>query len=143
VALRASRHGDTEAALDADRSAVRLYRGDLCADLPYEEWTIFPRERLRMLYGDVLDRLSDLQWRSADYEGCIATAGLILEQDPCREDAHRLLMRCYVAQGRPHQALRQFEACRRMLKAQLDAIPSRATMTAYLDVRDQGDQRPP
>lgn len=143
TARRADRLGDTAAALDADREAVRLYRGDFCADLPYEDWTILPRERLRMLYGDVLDRLSDLQWRSADYDGCIATAGRMLEQDPCREDAHRLLMRCYAAQGRTHQALRQFDACRRILKVQLEAIPSRATMGVYLDIRDQGDRRPP
>ncbi len=139
IGFHAHRLADAEAALDADRKAIGLYRGDLCADLPYEEWTIFPRERLRMLYGDILDRLSDLQWRTADYDGCTVTARRMLEQDPCREDAHRLLMRCYAAQGQTHQALRQFDACRRMLKAKLEAIPSTATVTLYLDIRDQGD----
>ncbi|MDH3500433.1 MAG: winged helix-turn-helix domain-containing protein [Acidimicrobiia bacterium] len=135
--------GDIEAALIADRAAAHLYRGDLCADLPYEEWTVFPRERMRMMYGDVLDRLADHQWRTMDHQGCITTAQLILEQDPCREDAHRLLMRCYAAQGRTHQALRQFDSCRRVLKATLAANPARDTVATYLDIRDQGDVSSP
>jgi DNA-binding SARP family transcriptional activator len=135
--------GNVKAALNADRRAVRLYRGDLCADLPYEEWTVFPRERVRLAYGDVLDRLARNQWDTDDLDGCIATAERMLEQDPCREDAHRLLMRSYAAQQRPHQALRQFDACRRVLQATLGTNPSRTTVAAYLEIRDQGDEEPP
>ncbi len=138
MGARAAKMGDTESALKADASAVQVYRGDLCPDLPYDEWAVFPRERLRMMYGDVLDRLARHQWGVTDHDGCITTAQLMLEQDPCREDAHRLLMRCYAEQGRTHQALRQFDACRRVLKATLGANPSRDTVAAYLDIRDQG-----
>ena len=48
----------------------------------------------------------------------------MLGVDPCREDAHRLLMRCYAAQGRTYQALRQYEFCSRILRATVDADPA-------------------
>ncbi len=126
---------DHTRAFVAAQKAVQLYRGPLCSDLPYEEWTIFPRERVRMMYGDVLEVLVECQWGARNYEGCIVTAGRMLDEDPCREDAHRLLMRSYSALGRQSQALRQYESCRRILKATLGITPSAATVTAYASVR--------
>jgi DNA-binding SARP family transcriptional activator len=55
--------------------------------------------------------------------------------DPCREDAHRLLMRCYADQGRTYQALRQYEFCCRMLRATLDAGPDPETVEVYRSIR--------
>lgn len=136
LAGEADRTGDRIAALHMDREAVQLYRGDLCSDLPYEEWTIYPRERLRMVYDDVLDRLSRNQWAAGDLEGCIATGNRMLDQDPCREDAHRLMMRAYAALGRSNRAVRQFETCRRVLKATMGIAPSPSTVTTYTEVRD-------
>lgn len=123
--------GAEEARLAAAHQAARLYRGHLCTDLPYEEWTIFLRERLRMLYGDVLDTLLTAQWQRRDLEGCISTAGRMLEEDPCREDAHRMLIRSYVEVGRPAQAVRQYESCRRVMAAGLGTEPSASTVAAY------------
>lgn len=120
---------------DIAQRALRLYRGHLCADLPYEEWTILLRERLRMVYGDLLDTLVAHQWRAGDLTGCIETARRLLEEDPCREDMHRLLIRSYDAIGRPDQALRQFEACRRILLATLDASPTARTIVARDEAR--------
>jgi DNA-binding SARP family transcriptional activator len=60
----------------------------------------------------------------------------MLEQDPCREDVHRLLMRCYSRQGRSYQVLRQFELCKRVLWAATATAPSPQTTATYLAMRD-------
>jgi DNA-binding SARP family transcriptional activator len=131
----AERTGDREAARTAYRHAVALYRGDFAADAPFEQWSLLPRESLRIKLVDALDRLSRLELADRRIDDCIAIAHRMLDFDPCREDAHRLLMRCYASQGRIYQALRQYELCRRVLKAIVDANPSPDTTRLYRAIR--------
>lgn len=128
ASARAAQDADRpQDALAAYRTAVRAYRGDFAADTPYETWSLLPREGLRLRYIDALDHLSRLQVAAGHVEECIATAHRLVDVDPSREDAHRLLMRCYAGQGRTHQALRQYDLCVRALRATIDAEPSLAT----------------
>jgi DNA-binding SARP family transcriptional activator len=132
--------GDREAARTAYRRAVALYRGDFAADAPFEQWTLLPRESLRLRLVDALDRLSRVELADDRVDDCIATAHRMLDLDPCREDAHRLLMRLYAAQGRPYLALRQYELCRRVLRTTVDAVPAPET-TALFDAIRSGPAR--
>ena len=120
--------GRVRDALVAYRAAVGLWRGDYACDTPFEQWSMLSREHLRLRYVDALDRMSRLQLGAGQVDECMATAHRILDVDPSREDAHRLLMRCYAGQGRVHQALRQFELCVRALRATVDADPSAVTV---------------
>ena len=131
----AERSGDREGARTAYHEAVALYHGDFAADAPFEQWTLLPRESLRIKLLDALDRLSRLELADRRIDDCIATAHRMLGVDPCREDAHRLLMRCYAAQGRIYQALRQYEFCARILKATVDADPAPDTTRLYRAIR--------
>jgi len=135
AAAAAERSGDREKARTAYQEAVALYRGDFAADAPFEQWTLLPRESLRIKLADALDRLSRLELADHRIDDCIATAHRMLDVDPCREDAHRLLMRCYAAQGRIYQALRQYEFCSRILKATVDADPGPETTQLYRSIR--------
>jgi DNA-binding SARP family transcriptional activator len=135
TAGRAQKEGDTETAIACCTQAVTLYRGDLLAETPYDDWALLPRETLRVTYLDVLDRLAALNLAKGSFGPCVAVAQLILQQDPCREDAHRLLMRCYAQQGRVHEALRQFELCSRALATTLGGGPSRATVELRHSIR--------
>jgi DNA-binding SARP family transcriptional activator len=135
AARRAERSGAADAASAAYREAADLYQGDFVSDAPYEQWTVLPRERLRLSYLDALDRMSRIHLRLGRLDDCIATGLRMLAVDPCREDAHRLLMRCYANQGRTYQALRQYEFCTLMLKATLDTGPSAETVQAYRSIR--------
>jgi DNA-binding SARP family transcriptional activator len=128
---RADRAGDRETALSCFARAIALYRGDLLTDNPYDDWAMLLRETFRVTYLDVLDRLSALYLENEDLGPCIAIAQRILEQDPCREDAHRLIMRCHSRQGRYSEARRQFELCTRMLASNWGAQPSRATLELH------------
>lgn len=127
-AAAAEADGRVGDALSAYRTAVVLWRGDYASDSPFEQWSMFPREHLRLRYVDALDRMSRLQLDSGQIDECIATAHRMLDVDPSCEDAHRLLMRCYAAKGRVHSALRQFEQCARALRATVDAEPSADTV---------------
>ena len=120
---RLEQAGEADAAAREYESADGLYRGDFLADGPYEEWVALTRERLRLAYLDALGRLSRLHFEAGRYAACGQLCQRIIERDPCREDAHRRLMRCYSRQGQPHLALVQYRACVRALAAELECRP--------------------
>ncbi len=142
TARGAERSGDLDRALIAYRDAMELYRGDFASDAPYEQWTLLPRESLRITYIDALDRVSRIQLSVGRLDDCIATAHRMLDVDPCREDAHRLLMRCYASRGRSYQAIRQYEFCCRMLKGTLEVDPAPETTRLYRAIRTGSAGKP-
>lgn len=115
--------------------AASLYQGDFLADDLYEKWTVMMRERLRIAYLDLLDRLSQTYFTQSQYIACINLCQLILERDDCREDAHRRLMRCYSRQGQHHLALRQYQACVDALRSELEVEPEPATTRLHQQIR--------
>lgn len=127
--------GNLNAAINHYEQAVTLYQGDFLSDSPYEEWTTLPREKLRVAYLDVLDRVSRIYLSRAQYAACIALCQLILAQDSCREDAHCRVMRCYARQNQHHLALRQYQACVDALRKELSVAPAIATTELYERIR--------
>jgi DNA-binding SARP family transcriptional activator len=125
---RACAEGDAGAALMAYRDAVRQYRGDLLGDHPYEDWTLLPREHYRLRMLDVLGRAAQLAFDTGGYPETVELGQRLLALDRYREDVHRLLMRAFVRLDRPHLAVRQFEACSRQLRRELDMAPARETV---------------
>ena len=115
--------------------ALALYQGDLLADDPYQDWPVTAREHLLLAYLDVLDRLSSLSFDRRQYGACVALCRLLVEKDPCREDGHRRLMRCFTRQGQPHLALRQYQACADALDRELGVDPDPATVTLAQRIR--------
>jgi DNA-binding SARP family transcriptional activator len=122
------RSGGHAGAIAAYEAAGSLYRGDFLADAPYEEWAVLPREGLRLAYLDLLDRLSRLYFDQGRYADSAALCQRTIELDPCREDVHRRLIRCYSRQGRSYLGLRQYRACAVALRAELDVAPATATV---------------
>jgi DNA-binding SARP family transcriptional activator len=134
--LELERAGDPGRAIAELELAASLYQGDLLADDPYEEWPVLNRERLRLAYLDTLTRLSRHYLTQRQFAACAALCRRIVERDPCREDAHRRLMRCYSRQGQPHLALRQFSLCVEALRGEfgIDATP--ATIELHERIRN-------
>ena len=127
--------GQTEKAMRDYEFAGGLYRGDFMAEDPYEDWTALTRERLRLAHLDALGRLSSLYFKADHYTACASLCQRIIERDPCREDAHRRLMRCYSRQGQPHLALMQYRACARALASELGVETDPATTELYQHIR--------
>jgi len=119
--------GDHDGAAAEYELAASVYQGDFLADDPHEEWPVLARERLRLDFLDVLDRLSRRHLEQGRPAASAALCRRIIERDACREDAHRRLMRCYARQGQPQLALRQYRACAAALRAELDVDPAPAT----------------
>ncbi len=124
------------------RRAAATYTGEFLADCPYDDWTMLPREELRMAYVDLLDRWSGVLAAAGRDSECVEVGRLVLRQDACREDVHRLIMRCQASFGRTSEALRQYERCRRALRETLGLEPSAPTQALARSLRE-GVQRLP
>jgi len=122
--------GLREQAVEQYALAVNLYRGDFLESAT-AEWALLRRESLKDQYLFMLGRLADGAIEAQDYTGCILRGQQLLQHDPCREDAYRLLM---IAHGRLGQRARVqswYEVCRRALQVQLDADPEPETEQVY------------
>lgn len=129
----AYRSGDRNRASILYQHAIELYKGDLC--LAHDLHAIVERERLRTRYLSMLARLADSAFADSDYEGCLAHALHLLANEPAREDAHRLAMRCYVRRGERAQAMRQYQLCAEILRREFNASPEPATIALFERIR--------
>jgi DNA-binding SARP family transcriptional activator len=127
------RAGDLATAALSYRRAVDLYRGDLCVDT--DIYTLMERERLRACYLTLLAHLSDYHYGICEYATCLGYAWRLLGRDPCREDAHRLVMQCYVRQGERAGALHHYQVCVQALHAEFAAAPETATTLLFEQIR--------
>jgi SARP family transcriptional regulator, regulator of embCAB operon len=127
----------TEAALARYETALRLYRGELLEDTPFEEWTLLCRERLRLQYLEALDHVAKLRFELGRYADCLDACQHLLPGDLCREDIHRLIMLCYARMNQPHLAARQYHQCRRQLRDELGIEPSETTQQLFERIRRQ------
>lgn len=127
--------GDIGTATRDYEFAGGLYRGDFLADDPYEDWAALTRERLRLAYLGALGRLSNLYFNAGHYTACGSLCQRIIERDPCREDAHRRLMRCYSRQDQSHLALVQYRMCARALAEELGVETDPATAELHEHIR--------
>lgn len=98
-------------------------REDLLPDW-YEDWVLIERERFRQMRLHALEalcyRLADAGSMAQAIEaGLAAVAG-----EPLRESAHRALITVHLQEGNRVEALRQFTACRNILRDELGVEPS-------------------
>jgi DNA-binding SARP family transcriptional activator len=128
-----TRDGRDHAAAVLHTQAVRLYGGDLQGGTDLQN--TIERERLRTVYLGTLSRLADYYYSEGDYASCLQHAQQLLLKDPCREDAHRLVMRCHVRKGERAQALRQYRTCEHILRHEFDAAPEPATTALFDQIR--------
>jgi DNA-binding SARP family transcriptional activator len=131
------RERDGQRALAADdyAHAVSLYRGDLASAGDPGVQAIMERERLRATYLTLLVRLADHAFDHAEFGACLSYALRLLAHDPCREDAHRLVMRCHVRRGERAQALRHYATVRSILRTEFQTEPEAATLALFERVR--------
>nr|WP_232072642.1 bacterial transcriptional activator domain-containing protein [Phytohabitans flavus] len=138
---RASRAGDTAAAVTAYEQAIELYRGDLCpgdTDLS----VLIERERLRGVYLNVLARLAEHHLLRAEYLRALYHGQRLLSRDPCREDGHRMVMVCHARLGQRAQAMSQYRLCREILRREFDAVPEPATEELFRQLRSGHELAP-
>lgn len=133
LAARQTIAGDDEGAIRSYEAALSLYVGDLWVGSDVRQ--LLERERLRAAYLTSRARLGDHYFEAARYDLSIHQAYELLAVDPFREDAHRMAMRCYVRSSQRAQAMRQYQTCVELLKAEFDAVTEPATDALYDQVR--------
>lgn len=129
--------GQLNAAIRTYERAIGLYRGDLC--IVSNAQSLILCEALRARYLTLLARLADRHFEARNYADCLAHALRLLAADPCREDAHRAVMRCYARQGERAQALHQYRVCTAILRSEFDVAPEPATEVLYQQIQFHPD----
>lgn len=120
------------------RQAIQLYHGDFLQEYPYETWCSEHREHLLTMFLQTAERLALLLLQQQAWDEAIRTAHTILEHDNCWEQAYRVLMQAYAAQGKRAQAIRTYQRCQERLQTELGVQPSAATVNLYQELRQQG-----
>lgn len=133
------RRGEELTAEQADllSYAVEIYRGDLLDGL-YDEWCVYERERLRLMYLGALETLLHYHQAREEWNEAIALGQRLLGVDPLREHVHRDLMRCFLQQGNRAAALKQFGHCERLMRTELDVEPMEETRALRDRIRSTG-----
>jgi DNA-binding SARP family transcriptional activator len=132
---RLHRNSQVGAAAAAYDLALTMYRGDLTPVAGRTSHVALERERLRASYLRVLLRLADDAFGAGGFDECLQHALTLLAHDPCREDAHRLVMRCHMRLGERSQAMHHYQTVREILRVELDAEPEPATTALFEQIR--------
>ena len=116
-----------------------LYRGDFLAgigagDQAFEDWLRDERDRLNELAFDVHGKLLAQQWKAGLLEAAVTSARKLLVIDPLEEEAHRVLMRLYMIQGRREKALQAYEKCAQMLRQEFGTEPQTETKALLAEI---------
>ncbi len=111
-------------------AALGLYRGDLLEDV-YEDWCLYDRERLRLLYLAQLNKLMTFHAAQRAYELSLQYGEQILSQDNTRENIHRQMIWLYWQMGDRPSALAQYKRCAQILREELNIQPMEATRQLY------------
>ncbi len=125
------------------RRAVDLYQDDFMAgfslrDSPaFDDWQSLGAETLRIRLGETLQQIVQMTGARREYDDAIGLAKRWLALDNLNEPAHREIMRLYEQSGQVNAALRQYEACRRILQDELAVPPEAATTALYQQMKAQ------
>jgi two-component SAPR family response regulator len=133
AAEKAKREKDKAALLFNLEAAHELYRGEFMSGI-YDGWAEERRHYFFEQYSRVLNALAKLALADRHWSKAIKFAGDILQADPYREDAHRLLMKTYAMQGKRASIIEQFEGLEAVLKKDLGIEPSPETREMYREL---------
>lgn len=128
------REGRQEEAVVAYQKAESLYEGEFLEGY-YGDWAVYQRDEYQMRYSEILERLMSYFFAKERFEVSSDYAQRLLKIDNCHQEAHLCLMRAYLAQGKPEQAVRQFQTCKQVMKDELNLAPSPEMSELYLAIK--------
>jgi DNA-binding SARP family transcriptional activator len=90
----------------------------------YDDWVMLERERLRQMRVHALETMTRALADQGRYAEALEVGMAAVAVAPLRESAHREIIRIHLAEGNLSEALRQFEVCAQLLRADLGLEPS-------------------
>jgi two-component SAPR family response regulator len=121
-----------DGAVTLAQQLVNLYRGPYLEDC-YMDWAVETRERTDMAVIEALTFLQEMALTAGRYGEALEFGDRATSIDPSSEAAYEGLMKAYLAQSRPADALRVFQKCQAVLEKEFDLEPSEE----LLELRDQ------
>ncbi len=112
---------------------LSLYQGELLEGVslqdsaPFEEWLLVERERVKALACAAFGGAAELFARAGRPRSGLPLARRLVALDPWREEGHRAVMKLLWLGGEPGSALRQYDALRKILAEELNAVPTEET----------------
>jgi DNA-binding SARP family transcriptional activator/CheY-like chemotaxis protein len=123
---------------DRARAAL-LFTGELLEGFHlneprFDNWLGSERARLHQVAIQLMTEQLQGAMATEDIARAITIATALLALDATQEPVHRALMRLYRRQGRPGDALQQYNQCARILQQELGVEPDRATRQLCQDI---------
>lgn len=118
------------------REGVALYRGHLLEDC-YRDWCVAQRSELRRKYLNMLSRLMFQQRKRNDFDGAMATALRLLEEERASEQAHGMIMVLHYREGDRTSALRQFQHYKMIMREEFNVPPAKALVDLYKKIGEE------
>lgn len=125
------RAGNRDGAVPALEEAMEIYRGDLLEEDLYQDWAASERERLQIIYLDILIGLARLYLDAggrASNGRALSLLQRALTVNPYHEETYLVMMEVHRESGQTGEALRLYEKCSKMLAEEFGARPGRAMM---------------
>jgi len=126
---------------------LELYRGEFMQgfsveDAPeFELWVEAERGRWRTLFGELCERLSQLEGEEGLIAEAIGTTRLWVRQAPLEEAAHRRLMELLSSAGESERALLVYEGFQNTLNRELQIEPSSRMQRLAGRLREEVEER--
>ncbi len=129
-------------------AATGLYAGDLldgftAPDAVFQDWLAGERAALREIACETFERAVAQAENQGDWRKAVELAKRLVVLDPYRESGHRRLMELHAAAGDRAEAIRQYRACERLLRDELDIVPAEKTMNLLEKIRGGGGAADP
>jgi LuxR family maltose regulon positive regulatory protein len=123
--------GNVKEALSIYNDAIEMYKGDFLADEHYIPWADKKREELKEKYIELLNRAANLHDRQGTMKKAIECYKKVIRADSLLEESYQKLMTLYSSKGMYNEALRTYEACKKVLKEELKTKPDPMTTALY------------
>jgi putative two-component system response regulator len=127
------RDGREDEAVSAFQKAEALYQGPFMEGY-YADWAVYLKENLEIKFTEILETMMEHFFAKERYEVACDYANRLLQIDNCHQEAHITLMTAYVEQGKPAQAIRQYQACSQVFKDELNLSPPSEMAEMYLEI---------
>jgi len=116
--------GTGEDSLTAALKAIDLYHGPFIAEAPYTDWLRPTRDACQATFIQLCDSTARTHLEQGQYSTAAALARRIIDEDPYRESAYRIIAEAHTHAGDPAAARRAYSDCRRRLYDELGIEPS-------------------
>ena len=117
--------------LDALLEAEGAYAGPLFPEWPYADWALERRREVDRAYTTLLERLAETLSADGRHREAQLRWERLVALEPEREGFHRNLILGYAEAGEKALALRQYHACRAVLRRELGVEASPETRGLY------------